>query len=116
MCRFVHSKWLWIFYIQKVDVENNALKFSLTCVSSSIAHTVTVVTAGGVHTLAPLTGLMLALIDVHLTGRTIPTLHQIETKHSYHKLYMKKKQEILAPASPLNSVRNSNPYKKSARI
>lgn len=71
MCRFVHSKWLWIFYIQKVDDE-----FSLTCVSSSIAHTVTVVAAGGVHTLAPLTGLMLALIDVHLTGRPIPTLHR----------------------------------------
>lgn len=51
------------------------------------------VTARGVHTLAPLTGLMLALIDVHLTGRPIPTLHRIETKHSYHKLYMKKTRD-----------------------
>lgn len=42
-------------------------------------------------------------------------LTSTETKHSYHKLYMKK-NEILAPPSPLNSVLNSDPYKKSARI
>lgn len=55
-------------------------KTTPTCVSSSIAHTVTVVTAWGVHTLAPLTGLMLAFIDVHLTRRPIPTLHRNKTQ------------------------------------
>lgn len=57
-----------------------------TCVSSSIAHTVTKVTAWGVHTLAPLTGLMLALIDVHLTGRPIPTFRTV-TDMATHQVY-----------------------------
>lgn len=56
------------------------------CVSSSIAHTVTVVTARGVHTLAPLTGLMLALIDVHLTRRPIPTFRTV-TDMATHQVY-----------------------------
>lgn len=56
------------------------------CVSSSIAHTVTVVAAQGVHTLAPLTGLMLALIDVHLTGWPIPTFCTV-TNMVAHQVY-----------------------------